>query len=350
MRTFNCIRLKNSRTKMNRLVLLLVIFMGIHACSEKSEQANENSRFSALIINEMRGIAIDKEGYLYIPDNKAAILYKVSPDGVVTGLRTYPVKNPFDVAVDNNNRIVVCDATNSEVFVLNEFEDAKSVVDNTERLLFHGATTVGFDAAGNLYVGENDVNVVRKITPEGEVSILAGAFKQSGNSEDGIGSDARIRRPRSITVLPSGLIYLADEYTNLIRKITPEGVVTTIAGAYREAGVDDGQGAEARFDRPRGITADSKGNVFVMDTNNNTIRKITPDGMVSTFAGVAGEAGFLDGVGSAARFNGPRAATIDAYDNIFVTDEENYAVRMISPDGKVTTVIAPQIPPVAAAN
>ena len=322
---------------------------GFTSCGQLNSDKNDaNSLLATMEINEMRGLAVDKQGNLYIPDRGACVVYKISPDGVISGLRTYPLKHPFDVAVDKDGRIAVCDASNSQIYIINESEDATSIVDNTEKNYFLGVTTIGFDGEGNLFAGENDVNIVRKITPEGEVSIHVGAFKQSGNSEDGIGSEARIRRPRSIAVLPSGEIYLADEYTHLIRRITPDGTVTTIAGAYYEAGNTDGIGTEARFDRPRGITVDSKGNVYVMDTNNHAIRKISPAGIVSTFAGVTGEAGFVDGVGSEARFNGPRAATIDGNDVIYVADEDNKAVRKITPDGRVKTIIAPQLPQFAS--
>ncbi len=167
-------------------------------------------------------------------------------------------------------------------------------------------------------------------------STLAGA--SSIGSQDGTGVDARFYSPQDVTTDAAGNVYIADEGNHTIRKITPAGVVTTLAGSAGLPGSADGTGADARFDSPQGIVADATGNLFVTDTGNHTIRKVTPAGVVTTVAGLAGVTGSTDATGSAARFNRPRKLAIDATGNLFVTEAGNNTVRKITPAGVVTTV------------
>lgn len=165
---------------------------------------------------------------------------------------------------------------------------------------------------------------------------LAGA---SGiGSADGTGSAARFYSPRDITTDAAGNAYVVDEGNHTIRKITPAGIVTTLAGSAGLPGSSDGTGAAARFDSPQGIVADASGNLFVTDTGNHTIRKVTPAGVVTTFAGLAGVTGNTDGTGSAARLNRPLKIAIDQAGNLFVTEAGNSDIRRITPAGVVSTV------------
>ena len=141
-----------------------------------------------------------------------------------------------------------------------------------------------------------------------------------------------------------GNLYVADSGNNLIRKISPGGVVTTLAGSVvgtssgANGGSADGLGAAAQFNFPNGLAVDAAGNVYVADFVNETIRQITPAGNVTTLAGTAGVTGNTDGTGSAARFNGPTGIAVDAAGNVYVADTENHAVRKITLAGVVTTL------------
>jgi sugar lactone lactonase YvrE len=157
-------------------------------------------------------------------------------------------------------------------------------------------------------------------------------------SADGTGAAARFYSPRDIATDFAGNCYVLDEGNHTVRKVTPAGVVTTFAGTAGLPGSADGTGAAARFDAPQGIVADTAGNLFVADTGNHTIRKVTPAGVVTTFAGLAGVTGNTDGTGGAARFNRPRRLAIDTTGNLFVTEAGNRAIRKITPAGVVTTV------------
>ena len=193
------------------------------------------------------------------------------------------------------------------------------------------------DHDGNVYVADTANNVIRKITTNGTVSTLAGVAGTHG-SNDGKGNQAEFWAPFGITVDTSNIIYVADTGNNLIRRITPEGTVTTLAGSPHKPGYTDGKGDTARFRNPWSVAVDSSGSVIVADMSNDTIRKITPDGTVTTLAGQAGVAGNADGYGTSAQFNDPFAVAVDSSDNIYVSDSANDTIRKITPAGAVVTL------------
>lgn len=196
---------------------------------------------------------------------------------------------------------------------------------------------MALDAAGNIYLAAGDNHTIRKITAAGVVTTIAGVRGLSG-STDGPVATARFLYPKGVAVAADGTLYVADGGNDTIRKITTDGVVSTLAGRASSSGSTDGLGASARFDQPTDLVLDSAGNLFVTDFSNHTIRKITPEGQVSTFAGLADSTGSTDGTGSAARFFDPHGLCIDSAGNLFVADRWNNLVRKITPAGVVTTV------------
>ena len=202
---------------------------------------------------------------------------------------------------------------------------------------FGGRTSPAVDAAGNLYLADWINHTIRKITPAGVVTTIAGLAGVSG-SADGTGSAARFRGPRGVAVDSAGTVFVVEQFNHTIRKISPAGVVTTIAGQAGAAGSVDGAGSAARFDAPRGIAVDASGNLYVADGANHTIRKLTPAGLVSTLAGQPGTPGDTDGFGSVARFNGANSIAVDTAGNVYVGDFGNSTIRKISPAGQVTTL------------
>jgi PKD repeat protein len=188
------------------------------------------------------------------------------------------------------------------------------------------------DSAGNVYVADYGSSTIRKITPGGMVSTLAGLAFNYG-SADGTGSAARFEYPFGVAADSVGNVYVADTDNYTIRKITPDGVVTTLAGLAGNYGSADGTGSAARFYYPYGLAADSGGNVYVADTENSTIRKVTPDGVVTTLAGLAGNYGGTDGTNSAARFSTPTGVAVDSAGNVYVADYGNSTIRKVTPVG-----------------
>ncbi|MCC3159229.1 hypothetical protein LJ737_18450 [Hymenobacter sp. 15J16-1T3B] len=196
---------------------------------------------------------------------------------------------------------------------------------------------VAVDAAGTVYVADTDNHVIRKITPTGQVSTLAGTAGQKGFA-DGSGPAARLFNPVGVALDAQGTLYVADTGNNAIRKITPEGVVSTLAGAAGSPSTADGVGPAARFNQPHALAVDAAGNVFVADTYNHTVRRISPAGAVTTLAGSPKRIGSLDGPGAAANFRYPYGIAVEASGTLYVADNGNMTVRRIGPDGTVSTL------------
>ncbi|AMR31689.1 hypothetical protein A0256_09775 [Mucilaginibacter sp. PAMC 26640] len=198
---------------------------------------------------------------------------------------------------------------------------------------FDNPMGIAADAAGNLYIADSFNCAIRKISTGGAVTTVAGSG--SLGYANGTGNAAQFYSPSALVVDATGNIFVADRGNNAIRKITPSGVVTTFAG-NGTAGYTDGTGEAASFNTPSGIAIDPSGNLVIADAGNNLIRKITPAGVVTTVAG-SRTAGYLNGTGTAANFNKPAAVAIDAAGNIYVTEATNSAIRKINADLLVTT-------------
>ena len=202
---------------------------------------------------------------------------------------------------------------------------------------FNSANYLAANSAGTLYVGDFNNHTVRAITPAAVVSTLAGGTGVPGFA-DGMGAAARFNGNGGLAVDSAGNIFVADWDNFVIRRITPAGAVSTLAGSAGLPGSGDGTGAAARFSNVNGMAFDASDNLYVADWGNQTIRRITPAGVVTTLAGRPGFAGSADGAGAAARFNLPTGVAVDAAGNVFVSDQGNHTIRRITPAGVVTTV------------
>ncbi len=191
------------------------------------------------------------------------------------------------------------------------------------------------DAQGNLYIADQGNHCIRKVTPDGNVSVYAGS--RTPGFKDGPTNQARFNGPCGMTVDTKGNLYVCDYYNHCIRKITPSGQVSTYAGLGLQ-GYKDGKADQAMFNYPLAVVADKQGNLYVGDFENHAIRKITPDGMVSTFVG--GKRGYKDGTGEYAQIAGPASLSIDKEGNIYMVDVYNSAIRKITPSGYTTTVLS----------
>jgi serine/threonine-protein kinase len=208
------------------------------------------------------------------------------------------------------------------------FSNAKNAV------TFNFPSGVAADFAGNVYVADQENSAIRAINITGVTTTFAGkGFQGFVNGRD---TSARFNAPTGIAVGPGGNIYVADNGNNVIRKITPGGTVTTFAGTGVR-GATNGTAATATFNQPQAVAVDSSGNVYVADQGNNLIRKITSQGVVSTFAG-NGTAGNTNATGTAASFNGPAGIAVDANGNVYIGDSKNNLIRKITKDGVVSTL------------
>jgi hypothetical protein len=306
------------------------------------------------------GVAVDAAGNVYVADTLNHTIRKITSAGVVSTLAGSTGSSgsadgtgsaarffaPRDIAVDATGNVYVGDTNNftvrkitpaGAVSTLAGLAGSAGSVDGAgSAARFAAPQGIALDAAGNLYVADSSNFTIRKITPAGVVATLAGSAGNPGNT-DGTGGSARFSNPTSVALDATGNVYVADFSNHTIRKITPAGVVSTLAGSAGLLGSNDGTGSAARFSNPLGVAVDAAGNVYVADFNNDTIRKITPAGVVSTLAGLAGSPGSSDGTGSAARFRNPRDVAVDAAGNVYVADTDNDSIRKITPAGVVTT-------------
>jgi sugar lactone lactonase YvrE len=214
--------------------------------------------------------------------------------------------------------------------------------DGTRRIAhFVAPADLAVDGAGNVYVADTDNHVIREIASGGMVTTLAGMAGSQG-SADGTGSAARFAFPAGVTVDGTGTVYVADTGNHTIRRITPTGVVTTLAGEPGASGTFDGSGAAARFNGPSGVAVDATGNLYVADTLNHAIRKVTQSGVVSTPAGAAGWSGRNDGTGGQVRFYGPQGLALDGADSLYVADTNNCTIRKVVLSTATVTTVAGQ--------
>ena len=264
--------------------------------------ASDGAAFDATF-NNPHGIAIGDDGTVYVSDRWSHTIRKIELDGTVSTLA-------------------------GQVGISGDTDGENSVA------LFYEPWGLCVRSDGNVYVADTRNNKIRKVTPDGVVSTIAG----SGNygTSNGIGTAATFGNPTGIECDAFGNIYVADHLTHIIRKIDSLGFVSTLAGKPYQMGDSDGQGNQAAFRRPYGLTLDPNGDILVADEWNHKIRRITPEGFVSTVAGT-GDIGSENSLALTSSFNYPWDMTVDSLGNIFVADGYNYLIRKITQDGQVST-------------
>ena len=250
--------------------------------------------------NKPVGVAVDPSGNVYVADRESHTVRKIAPEGMVTTLA---------------GRAGTCGSADG--------------VGSNARFCYPAGVAV--DAAGNVFVADENNSAIRKITPEGVVTTIASPATATGPGD-------RLLLPRGIAIDPGGDLIVADTENGLIRRVTLAGVVITVAGQSAQWGFDDGPASAARFVSPAGAAFDADGGLLVSDRYGANVRKVAPDGAVSTVAGLGGSWGSDDGVGSAARFSGPSGLAVTIQGRVLVVDSFNHTVRVISPEGAVSTL------------
>jgi sugar lactone lactonase YvrE len=255
------------------------------------------------------GIAVDDAGNVYVVDTQNDTVRRITQAGVVTTLAGSPGQAGSADGVGSAARFGISNSVSTGMF-----------------------SGLAVDRSGNLYLADTGNDTVRKISPSvvnestvWTVTTLAGTAGMPG-SVDGTGAAAQFSSPAGIAVDGAGNVYVADTQNNTIRVIAPNGAVTTLAGSVGQFGNSDGRGRAALFSFPYGVAADGAGNVYVADSNAD-IRKLTPAGITTTLAGTAGVTGSTDGVGAAAQFSYPIGIAVDGSGGIYVADYLNATIR-----------------------
>jgi len=303
--------MKNSRAG----IFLFALFTGLSLRGQDSVttlagqpliSGNTNGPLTNALFNDPAALVADAAGNLFIADTQNHAIRKIGTNGLVSTFA-----GQLGTPGSNNG--------------------------SGTQAQFDTPSGIAIALNGDFYVSDTGNHNIRRITPLGAVTTIAGMAGQSG-STNAVGTAARFNSPLGIVVATNGTIYVADCGNHSIRAISPGGAVTTLAGSPETWGSDDGPGSSARFNGPVGVALDSQGNLFVSDSNNDTIRKITPDGMVSTWAGVPQVDGCIDGDRLIARFSQPAELAFDKHGSLFVADSFNHVIRKISSDGKVAIV------------
>ena len=343
----------------------------------------------AALFNRPNGIAVNGAGALCVADMFNNTVREITP-GVSGGVAVWAVatfaglaggsgsadgagtaaqfSNPYGMALDSAGNLYVADSGNNTIrqvapalsagqtnwvvgTIAGSPENAGSADGTGSGALFSGPLGICVGGAGNLFVADGGNATIRQMTPSvsaGQtnwvVSTIAGSPGIPG-AADGTGAVARFNGPTAIAAAGAGSLYVADGGNSIIRKMTSavsagliQWTVTTIAGSAGIAGSSDGTGSAARFNNPGGLALDDGGNLYVTDSSNNTIRKITPtvsagqtNWVVTTLAGSPGIAGSADGTGSAAQFYSPSGIAVDKAGNVYVADFANSTIRKMRP-------------------
>ncbi len=304
------------------------------------------------------GLATDGEGHVYVSDWGNHTIRKIAADGLVSTLAgqaglpgssdgtgtTARFFKPRGIAADGRGHVYVADSGNYTVRRISPTGEVTIVAGetgvagalDTGTPISSAPKAVAVDSAGNLFVVDRDYHTIVKVTQAGNATVFAGAAGVPG-SDDGIGSAARFHHPNALAIDGTDSLYVADTNNNIVRKITADGKVSTVAGLAGNPGTADGPATESRFVAPRGIATDGAGNVYVADAAAHTVRRISSAGVVTTVAGTPGTFGYVDGVGAAVRLQDPEVIAADAKGNVYLA--QRCAVRRISAAGAVATVV-----------
>lgn len=256
------------------------------------------------------GVAVDSSGNVYIADQLNHRIRKVAAGGTVT---TVAGNGTSGYTGDSGS------ATSAEI---------------------SSPEGAAVDSSGNLYIADTTNSVVRKVSTSGTITTIAGSSTSGFGGDGAAATNAQLLTVSCVAVDSSGNLYISDTGNDRVRKVAPDGTITTIAGTgLATFGGDGGQAASASLNSPQGLAVDAAGNLYIADSRNARIRKVTPDGMISTIAGT-GTAGFSgDGhAGTAAKLNNPEGVAVDAAGNLYIVDTFNNRIRKLSTDGTITTI------------
>ena len=299
-------------------------------------------------------IKISQNGTFYVADSFNHCIRSISPSGEVstvagtnsTGSTDGPghlarFNTPQRLSIAPNGTIYVADTFNHRIRAISPSGMVTTVAGSSfgfangfgTNAQFYNPNGVYAHTNGSVFVADYSNRRVRMISPSGNVSTVAGTG--ATGSTDGPALSAAIDSPLGLVMASNGTLYIVCEFTHNLRALSPNGIVTTVAGNASSSGLVDGQGLNAKFKNPAGIAIGLDGSSYISDSVNNRIRKVSTSGVVSTYAG---SSNFADGQLLAARFNSPRGAVIAPNGTIYVTDSTNQLIRSVSPTGVVSTL------------
>ena len=311
--------------------------------------AGDGSAATAASLNQLSGVALDKQGNIYIADTLNGRIRKVSSSGTIStvagnGMVSYSgdggpatgaqLNGPLGVAADNSGNLFIADSENGVVRIVK-----KGVIASAGGGTFMIPRAVATDAAGNAYVADAQDNRVRKIGTDGTVTTYAGNGTNGFGGDGGPASNAQLSSPAAVAVDMAGNLYISDLGNLRIRKVSADGNISTVAGNGSQGySGDGGPAVNASLNAPLGVAVDTTGNLYIVDSASHVIRKVTLDGNINLIAGT-GAPGFTGDGGPAAgaQLASPTGIAADPFGNIFFVDGTT-RIREINTAGIIRTV------------
>src|ERR1017187_2259079 len=364
---------KNNRVRIVSAAGIITTFAGTGLTSPGGAGTyNDGGLATGALLRLPGGVAADTNGNVYIADTGDNLIRKVTTDGLINSIAgdSYPsylgdtglavtaeLHSPEDVAVDSSGNVYIADSANA---VIREITASTGIINYIAgNVSTTTGPTIGYsgdgaaanlaglvtpfalalDSSGDIFLAENGDSRIRKIDSKGNISTIAGTGTAGFGGDGSAGSKALLGFPTGVAVDSSGNVYIADSLNLRIRKLASGGNISTVAGNgnYSYSG-DSGQATSAQLNTPQAVAVDSSGNLYIADTVNNVVRKVTAGGVISTIAGngTAGSAG--DGSAAiGAQLNHPQGIAVDANGGVYISDTQNARVRKIT-NGTINTV------------
>lgn len=319
-------------------------------------------------LNKPYGVVLDAGGNLFIADEFNHRIRKVTTNGIIStvagnGTINYSGDNglaisanigsPYGLTVDKSGNLFMADADNHRIRKIATNGIITTVAGNgisgysgdgglATKAQLYGPTDVTIDASGNLYIADASNNRIRKVTTDGIITTIAGSGVAGFNGDGGPATQASLAGPYAVAIDAKGSFYISDANNHRIRKVGADGIITTVAGNGKYSMVKQGDGGPATktsLISPMGLTVDANGNLFIAVANNNCVRRVSPEGIITTVAG-DGTFGFRGDGGPATRAQlyGPTDVAMDASGSLYITDHSNKRIRKVSTDGTMNTI------------
>lgn len=313
-----------------------------------------------------RGVAVGADGTIYIADTDNHRVRRVSPQGIIAtvagnGIPGYlgdggpaaqaQLNYPDGIALGPEGSIYIADTENQRI----RFVSPQGVIatvagtgaegyngDDIPALeaQLHHPGAVAVDSDGSMYIADTENQRIRFVSPQGAITTVAGIGAEGYNGDDVPAAEAQLHHPRAVVIGPEGSVYIADTGNHRVRRVSPGGIITTVAGTGTGSyGGDGGPAVQAGLNYPRGVAVRADGSVYVADTNNVRVRRVSPEGSIATVAG-SGIAGYSGDAGPAtlAQLDNPCGLAVGAGGSLYIADTDSNRIRRVSPEGIITTV------------
>jgi len=321
---------------------------------------------AAAQLNSPNGVAVDSAGNLYIADINNHRIRRVHPSGVITTIAgtlssgfsgdggpavAVRLSLPTGVAVDGTGNLFIAQSLNDRIRQVDPSGIITTIAGTRQKRFsgdngpatqarLHDPFGLAADNAGNLFIADSNNDRIRRVDPSGVVTTIAGTGERGYSGDGGPAVAARLSRPAGVAVDGAGNLFIVDNWNHCVRRVTPFGTITTIAGtgAWGFSG-DNGPAVSAQLAYPQDVAVDGAGNLFIVDTRNHRIRRVDPTGAITTVVGT-GERGYSGDGGPAvtARLNYPGGIAVDRAGNLLIADNWNSRIRRVDPSGTITTI------------